>query len=410
MRMETFIRKQLGMKSHYVARVEETEDAVIAYVERIGRRQLNCARCGLPCKSTHGRSKKQRTWRDLSLRKSPMKISYRPFRVCCHRCKKVKVEKVPWAEPWSRVTMALAAAVAVMARQLSWLEVASYFDLDWKTVAEIVRFAVTEGLKRRRWKPLHRIGVDEVSRRKGHTYLTLVYDLERGRIVWIGETRKREAIDSFFQWLNPRRGRSIRAVCCDMWAPYADSIREHLPQATLVFDRFHLVRHCLDALDEVRREEVRHLTGSGKQAIKGTRFILLKNPWNLTSGQRACLLALATTVKANRRLLRGYLLKESFQLFWGYRSPFHAKRFLNHWLWQATHSRLKAMKKFAELVKTHIDGILAWTTLPVSNGMSEGLNNKVKLISHRAFGYRTATYFIAAIYHVCGDLDLPDWA
>ncbi len=410
MRMETFIRKQLGMKSHYVARVEETEDAVIAYVERIGRRQLNCARCGLPCKSTHGRSKKQRTWRDLSLRKSPMKISYRPFRVCCHRCKKVKVEKVPWAEPWSRVTMALAAAVAVMARQLSWLEVASYFDLDWKTVAEIVRFAVTEGLKRRRWKPLHRIGVDEVSRRKGHTYLTLVYDLERGRIVWIGETRKREAIDSFFQWLNPRRGRSIRAVCCDMWAPYADSIREHLPQATLVFDRFHLVRHCLDALDEVRREEVRHLTGSGKQAIKGTRFILLKNPWNLTSGQRDCLLALATTVKANRRLLRGYLLKESFQLFWGYRSPFHAKRFLNHWLWQATHSRLKAMKKFAELVKTHIDGILAWTTLPVSNGMSEGLNNKVKLISHRAFGYRTATYFIAAIYHVCGDLDLPDWA
>ena len=410
MRMETFIRKQLGMKSHYVARVEETEDAVIAYVERIGRRQLNCARCGLPCKSTHGRSKKQRTWRDLSLRQSPMKIRYRPFRVCCHRCKKVKVEKVPWAEPWSRVTMALAAAVAVMARQLSWLEVASYFDLDWKTVAEIVRFAVTEGLKRRRWKPLHTIGVDEVSRRKGHTYLTLVYDLERGRIVWIGETRKREAIDSFFQWLNPRRGRSIRAVCCDMWAPYADSIREHLPQATLVFDRFHLVRHCLDALDEVRREEVRHLTGSGKQAIKGTRFILLKNPWNLTSGQRDCLLALATTVKANRRLLRGYLLKESFQLFWGYRSPFHAKRFLNNWLWQATHSRLKPMKKFAELVKTHIDGILAWTTLPVSNGMSEGLNNKVKLISHRAFGYRTATYFIAAIYHVCGDLDLPDWA
>ena len=277
-------------------------------------------------------------------------------------------------------------------------------------MAQIVRFAVAEGLKRRKWKPLHTIGVDEVSRRKGHTYLTLVYDLERGRIVWIGETRKREAIDSFFRWLNPRRGLSIRAVCCDMWAPYADSIREHLPQATIVFDRFHLVRHCLDALDEVRREEVRRLSGSGKQAIKGTRFILLKNPWNLTSRQRDSLFALANSARANRRLLRGYLLKESFQLFWAYISRFHAKRFLQDWLWQAMHSRIEPMKKFARLVQTHIDGILAWTTLRISNGMSEGINNKVKVISHRAFGYRTAAHFIAAIYHVCADLDLPDWA
>jgi len=410
MRMETFIRKQLGMKSHYVARLEETADTVIAHVERIGQRWLNCSRCGLPCKLTHGRSKKTRTWRDLNLRRCVLKISYRPFRVCCPRCKKVKVEKVPWAEPWSRVTMALAGAVAVMARKLSWLEVASYFGLDWKTVAQIVRFAVAEGLKRRQWKPLHTIGVDEVSRRKGHTYLTLVYDLERGRIIWIGEERKRETIDSFFRWLNKRRCRSIRAVCCDMWKPYADSIREHLPHATLVFDRFHLVRHCLDAIDEVRREEVRRLTGPAKQAIKGTRFILLKNPWNLTSGQRDCLLALTENTKANRRVLRAYLLKESFQLFWSYRSPFHAKRFLQNWLWQAAHSRIEPMTKFAQMVKTHVEGILAWTALHISNGMSEGINNKVKLISHRAFGYRTATHFIAAIYHVCADLALPDWA
>ena len=136
MRMETLIRKQLGMKSHYVARIEETGEAVVVHVERMGHRQLNCMRCGLPCQSTHGRSKKQRTWRDLSLRKTALKIRYRPFRVCCPRCKKVKVEEVPWAEPWSRVTMALAAAVAVMGRQLSWLEVAAYFGLDWKTVAQ----------------------------------------------------------------------------------------------------------------------------------------------------------------------------------------------------------------------------------------------------------------------------------
>jgi len=404
--METFIRKQLRMKSHYVVQIEESDNVMIAHVERIGRRQLVCGRCRLPCNQTQGRLQ-DRTWQDLNLRNIVLKIRYRSFRVCCPRCRKVKIEKVPWAEPWSRVTRALAAAVAVLARKLSWLEVACHFGLDWKTVAQIVRFAVAEGLRLRRWKPLHIIGLDEVSRRRGHEYLTLVYDLERSRIIWIGEKRKRETIDSFFHWLNPRRGRSIHAVCCDMWAPYADSVRQHLPRATLVFDRFHLVRHLGDALNDVRIDEVRRLGRSGKNALKGTRFLLLKNPWNLTAVQRDSLFDLT---RINRRLVRAYLLKESFQLFWSYHSPFHAKRFLQSWLWQAAHSRLDPIKRFARMVKTHIEGILAWTTLRISNGTSEGINNKVKLVSHRAFGFRTATYFMTAIYHVCANLPLPAWA
>jgi transposase len=404
--METFIRKQLRMKSHHVVQIEESDNVMIAHVERIGRRQLVCSRCRLPCNQTQGRLQ-DRTWQDLNLRNIVLKIRYRSFRVCCPRCRKVKIEKVPWAEPWSRITMALAAAVALLARKLSWLEVACHFGLDWKTVAQIVRFAVAEGLRLRPWKPLHVIGIDEVSRRRGHEYLTLVYDLERSRIVWIGEKRKRVTIDSFFHWLNRRRGRSIQAVCCDMWAPYADSVRQHLPRATLVFDRFHLVRHLGEALNDVRIEEVRRLGRSGKHALKGTRFLLLKNPWNLTPVQRDSLFNLT---RINRRLVRAYLLKESFQLFWSYRSPFHAKRFLQSWLWQAAHSRLDPIKQFARMVNTHIDGILAWTTLRISNGTSEGINNKVKLVSHRAFGFRTSACFMTAIYHVCANLPLPAWA
>lgn len=405
MRMETFIRKALRMKSHYVCRIEETDDAVIAHVDRLGKRKLKCGRCRASCRRTHGRLK-ARTWRDLSLRDRPLRIRYQPFRVVCLRCKKVKVEKVPWAEPWSRVTMALATAVALLARQLNWLEVARHFRLDWKTVAQIVRHVVADGLKRRPWKPLHIIGVDEVSRKRGHRYLTLVYDLQRHRLIWIGEDRKKETLDSFFRWLTKRRSRSIHAVCCDMWAPYAQSIRQHLPQATLVFDRFHLVRHLMEALDEVRRLEVRSLSGPDKQLIKGTRFLLLKNPWNLTDTQRE---SLSSLTRLNLRLVRAYLLKETFRQFWNYKSPGWAKRFLKHWLWWASHSRLEPMKKFAQLVRTHIDGILAWTKLRISNGALEGLNNKVKLVSHRSFGFRTITYYIAAIYHVCADLPLPDY-
>ncbi len=390
--METFIRKQLAMKSHYITQIEETDEAVIAHVARIGKRQLRCSHCRAACRRTHGRLK-ARTWRDLSLRDRPLKLNYQPFRVRCLRCQKVKVEKVPWAEPWSRVTMSLAAAVALLARKL--------------TVVQIVQRVVAEGLKQRRWKALHVIGVDEVSRKRGHRYLTLVYDLERHRLVWIGEDRKKETLDAFFQWLNRRRARSIHSVCCDMWAPYAKSVHQHLPQATLVFDRFHLVRHLLDAVDEVRRSEVRRLSGSHKQLIKGTRFILLKNPWNLTDAQRDSLFDLT---RINLRLVRAYLLKETFQLFWHYKRRFYAERFLRNWLWKASHSRLKPMKKFAQLVRSHIDGILAWTTLRISNGALEGFNNKVKLVSHRAFGFRTISHYIAAIYHVCADLPLPDFS
>jgi len=300
--------------------------------------------------------------------------------------------------------MALATAVALLARQLNWLEVARHFRLDWKTVAQIVRHVVADGLKRRPWKPLHIIGVDEVSRKRGHRYLTLVYDLERHRLIWIGEDRKKETLDSFFRWLTKRRSRSIHAVCCDMWAPYAQSIREHLPRATLVFDRFHLVRHLMEALDEVRRLEVRRLSGPDKQLIKGTRFLLLKNPWNLNTDQKE---RLSTLVRWNTPIVRAYYLKESFQLFWDYRQPARGETHLRKWMNSAMRSRLEPFKTFVRMLRSHLDGILPWTRLRLSNGALEGMNNKIKAISHRSFGFRSAKNFIAAIYHCCARLPLP---
>lgn len=300
---------------------------------------------------------------------------------------------------------ALASAVAVMARRESWSEVAHHFRLDWKTVASIVKSAVAFGLKHRPWKPLHIIGVDEVSRKSGHRYLTIVYDLERGRVVWIGEDRKKETLDQFFRWLGPRKRRSIHVVSCDMWAPYAQSIKEYAPQAVIVFDRFHLTHHLLDAVDEVRRELMRRLSGPEKQLIKGIRFVLLKNPWNLTDKQT---ITLSILVRLNVQLFRAYLLKEAFRQFWNYRSPAWAAAYLKCWLWWASHSRLEPIKQFGRLVKAHLDGILAWTWIRVSNGSLEGINNKIKLISHRSFGFRTVSHYQAAIYHCCADLPLPD--
>lgn len=402
MRMETFIRKQLGMKAHWVTKVEATGTGLLAWVERLGQRRLRCGECGRPVRRVLRRDPPRR-WRHLPLGSESCELVYQPRRVWCFRCG-VRVEQVPWAARWSRVTHALSQALARLARQLSWREVAEHFGVDWKTVAATVHRAVAWGLAHRALEAVRVIGIDEVSRKKGHHYLTLVYDLGHGQLLWVGEDRTEATLEGFFAWLGPERTRRLEVVCLDMWAPYAAVVQRHAPQATPVFDRFHLVRHLNAAVDEVRRAEVRRLRGEARQVIKGTRYLLLKNPWNLTPAERQ---RLSSVVKVNRRLVRAYYLKEEFQAFWHYVRTGWASKHLSHWLWWASHSRLAPFQKLAKLVRTHLPGILAWTRVRVTNGALEGMNNKVKLVSHRAYGYRNPQHFIVAIYHCCAQLPLP---
>jgi transposase len=337
------------------------------------------------------------------VRDQPLVLRYAPARVACLACG-ARVEHVPWAHKWQRITKALAGAIARLSRQLTWAETAAHYGVDWKTVLAVVQRAVAWGLTHRPWNPLHVIGIDEVSRAKGHRYLTLVYDLVRRRLVWVGENRDTATMQQFFQWLGRRRARSIQVVCCDMWAIYLDAVRAHLPQARVLFDRFHVVQHLNRAVDEVRRETWRQLRGPDKAAFKRTRWLLLKNPWNLTHQEDARLSVLCG--KTNQPIVRGYYLKEAFQRFWDYRSAWWARHYLQWWLWWASHSRLAPFVRFARMIRTHLDGILAWTRLRVSNGALEGMNNKVKVVSHRAYGFRRVDSYIVAIWHGCGGLPL----
>jgi transposase len=272
------------------------------------------------------------------------------------------------------------------------------------TVAAVVEGAVLWGLTHRGWHPLHVVGVDEISRRKGQQYLTIVYDLGRGRVVWVGRDRTTATMDRFFAWLGPRRARAIHTVCCDMWAVYIDAIHTHLPGATLVFDRFHLSQHLSRAVDDVRRQTWRRLQGREKAEFKRTRFLWLTNPENLDRAERTRLSAL---LRLNSPIVKAYLLKEDLRRFWAYRSTAWAAGHLRQWLWRASHSRLDPFKKLAQMLRTHLDGVLAWTRIRVTNGALEGMNNKVKVISHRAYGYRTSWAYIANIYHCCAALPLP---
>lgn len=401
--IETFIRKQLRLKAHTVTKVEETDECMRVYIDRLGKRLLRCGVCRQRCQEVHD-IRKERVWRDLSMRKLPLRLLYRPRRVECPRCG-VRVEDFPWAEPWARVTTALSNAVAVLARELSWKGTAREYGLNWKSVATIVKRAVDYGLKHRARPPVHVIGIDEVSRRKGQVYLTVVYDLERRVLLWVGEDRTEEAVRPFFtQEMGTRRCRTLRVVCMDMWAPYAKLVRDHAVNAQILFDRFHIVKHLHEAVEAARRDLWRQLTSKERVTFKGTRWLLLKNPWNLNNQQKE---RLSTLVRWNSPLVRAWYLKESFQLFWTYKQPWRAKQLLLKWMTSALRSKLEPFKKFVGMLRSHLEGVLAWTETRLSNGAVEGMNNKIKSISHRSFGFRSATNFIAAIYHCCARLPLP---
>jgi transposase len=405
MRMETFIRKSLGLKAHTVVQVEAREAAaeVMVHIERLGHRRLRCGACGREAKRVAPTRRPERRWHDLAMRDYTVWLRYAPYRVWCPQCG-LRVERIPWADKWQRVTHALARAVATLARELNWDAVAAHFRLNWKTVEAVVEGAVLWGLAHRRWRPLHVLGIDEVSRRKGHQYLTVVYDLRQARVLWVGRDRTTATLERFFAWLGPRRARSIHTLCCDMWAPYLDAVRRHLPQATVVFDRFHLTQHLSRAVDDVRRQTWRQMAGRHKAEFKRTRFLWLRNPENLRRAERTRLSAL---LRLNSPIVKAYLLKEDLRRFWDYRSTAWAEGHLRQWLWRASHSRLAPFTQLAQTLRIHLDGVLAWTRIRVTNGALEGMNNKIKVISHRAFGYRTPWAYIANIYHCCADLPLP---
>ena len=316
----------------------------------------------------------------------------------------VHVESLPWVSGKQQMTHALMVTLATWARALPWQQVARLFRCSWGTVATAVEEAVAYGLAHRDLDPLTQIGIDEISRKRGHVYVTNVYDLQRKRLVWSGEGRSTETIDAFFDVLGPEKTAALEGICCDRWQPYIDVIKARAPQAVLVFDKFHIVRHLMEAVDQVRRDEVREKGPAHKALMYKTRFIWLKNPWNLTESQARRLGALE---RLNLKINRAYLLKELFRGFWVYRRAGWAKRDLTRWFWWATHARLPPMRDFAWLVRRHEDDILNYFRRPIDNGTVEGLNNKAKLVIHKAYGFRTAKNYIRNLYHCLADLPLP---
>ncbi len=334
---------------------------------------------------------------------------YSMRRVDCPACG-VTVEKVPWAAGKNHLTTTHARFLATWARRMTWTDVARAFRTTWDSVFRAVQMAVEWGLAHRDLTNVRSIGVDEISLRKGHRYLTLVYQIDEGlrRLLWIGENREVSTMLRFFRWLGPRGRARLRFVCSDMWRPYVNVIARRARGAVNVLDRFHIMAHLGKAIDKVRAEEVKALRRDGYEPIlRHARWCLLKRPENLTETQEA---KLSDLLRYNLRSVRAYLLKEDFQGFWEYVSSTWAGKFMDRWCRRAMRSRLEPMKRVARMLRSHRELILNWFRArgQISAAAVEGLNGKAKVTTRRSYGFRGLKTASVALYHTLGELPEPE--
>jgi len=331
-------------------------------------------------------------------------------RVDCPMCG-VKVERIPWAQGKSHLTTVYAWYLARWAKRLSWRDVAEVFHTSWDSVVRSVGMAVAWGLEHRDLDGISAIGIDEIGRGTGHRYVTLVYQIDEGarRLLWVGKDRTVKTLLRFFRGFGKERSKRLRFVCSDMWKPYLRVIAKKAAQAVHVLDRFHIMSHMSKAIDQVRTQEVKVLKAKGKAPVlTGTRWCLLKRPENLTENQE---IRLKELLGCNLKTVRAYLLKEDFQWFWHYVSSTWAGKFLEGWCRRTMRSRIDPMKKIAKMLRTHRELLLNWFKAKhemVALGVVEGFNNKAKVITKRAYGFRSYHLLELALYHTLGDLPEPE--
>lgn len=327
-------------------------------------------------------------------------------RVKCRTCGSKK-ERLSFLSAKTNFTLRFATLIGGLCRAMTIQDVARRMNLDWHTVKDLDKIYMREQLRLAGPPKPSVIGVDEISIKKGHSYRIVVSDLEARRAIWFGGAGRTEAdMDLFYAFLGKRNSQKIKLAVMDMWPPFRTSTERNAPKAVVLFDKFHIVKHLADALDDIRRSEYKRLTDDDRKFIKGQRYVLLSRRENLSDDGRKNLEQL---LQANARLNIAYLLREQFEQLWDYASADDMRAFFDNWRKQLVGADLIPYEKFSKLVDKHWNGIAAHSlpthTIPL--GFVEGLNNKIRVIQRRAYGLRDEEYLALKILTM-GLPDLPD--
>jgi transposase len=310
----------------------------------------------------------------------------------------VKRETLSMLAKSARFTQRFEDRIGQLCPEMTVKRVAEFNNLSWDQVWRMEKCYMRRLLEHHPpAKQLRAIGIDEISIRKGHTYAIVVADLDRKRPIWLGgQGRGEKDVQLFFDAMGLERCNVIELAVMDMWKPFRNATLKHAPKAQIVYDKFHIMRHLANALDQVRRSEYKRVNEKERRFIKGQRYTLLSHKANLDiEGRRA----LRMLLKANKRLNKAYVLKESFGQLWDYTNPTWARKFFESWRSQLRWQRLKPFEKFAAMIERHWDGIISYChpDHKVSLGFMEGLNNKIRVIQRRAYGIKDQEYLMLKV-------------
>jgi transposase len=401
MRATTLLSKILGLKKTRVRGVTCDNEGLVVDVAPTTH-VARCSGCFCRVRAVHDTNANRR-WRHLDLGPLRVWLRYPIRRVSCPRCG-VIVELVPWAENQSWFTYEFEEQVAYLAQRADKTTLSSLMRIAWRTVGAIIERVLPRHRSADPLDGLTLIGVDELSYRRHHEYVTVIVDHVRGGVVWAHPGKNADTLNAFFEELGKERCAQLEAVTLDMSGAYLKAVTEASPQARVIFDRFHVQRLAHDALDKVRREQVREVVDpDDKRALKNTRFALHKNPWNLSALEE---LKVAEVQRTNRPLYRAYLLKETLAEILDGRQVNVARKKLLEWTDWAARSRLPPFQKLGRTVVAHLEGILAYVATGLSNGRTEGLNGKIRTITRRSFGFHGASSLIALIFLCCSGITL----
>ena len=410
MLIKTLLNKVVRFKSFIYgeASFQTVKDSEALIIDIMPRRKSKpeCPECGKRCKTYD--TQKARLFEYVPIWAFKVFFRYAPRRVACP-VHGVLVEAMPWGYGKEQMTISYQVYLARWARRLSWKETADIFKTSWDSVFRAVRYVVDYGLANRKLNGVTEIGVDEIAVFKGHKYLTLVYQLNAGarRLLWCGPERRVKTLLRFFREFGKERSAKLKYVCSDMWAPYLKVIAKKAPNALNILDRFHIMRKFNEAIDEVRRTEVKEFkTAKQENVLEKGRWLLLKRPENLSDKQTS---RLGDLMKLNLSSIKAYILREDFQRFWEYQRSDFAGKFLDNWVTRTLQTDLEPMKKVARMLRSHQPMILNWFKAKgrLSSGAVEGMNLKAKLTMRKAYGYKSTKCLQVALYHTLGDLPEP---
>jgi transposase len=392
----TLLYRAFGFRQYRCARTTTEHGTLTLHLVQDPRHD-RCSYCQSPDVVRHGTE--DRTIRTVPIGGKPVDLRLPVPRLGCRQCGRVRQAAIRFARPFRRFSQAFERYALGLLGHMTIRAVADHLRVGWDSIKVLFKRHLTTRFGQPKLKRLKRLAIDEISIGHGHRYLTVVLDLLSGAVVFVGAGKGVDALTPFWKRLTAARAK-IEAVATDMSPAYIAAVRDHLPNAVHVFDHFHVVKLFNDRLSDFRRELQREAAGPlGKTVLKGTRWLILKNPENLddTRGERA---RLEEALRINQPLATAYYMKEEFRHFWAQPSVAAATRFLDDWCRRAEASTLSVLIKMAGTFQMHRTGLLNYHRCPISTGPLEGVNNKIKTLQRQAYGYRDQEFFRLRIYSI----------